>query len=89
MEMGALDGLKFSNTYAYEMLLGWRGVHIEASPQSYKVRTCVGVGVTRDKTELPSPVCKQQPAHPSQTAFTGSLVCLRLCSAWCPIAPVK
>jgi hypothetical protein len=35
--MGALDGLKFSNTYAYEALLGWRGVHIEASPQSYKV----------------------------------------------------
>lgn len=68
MEMGALDGLKFSNTYAYEMLLGWRGVHIEASPQSYKVRTCVGVGVTmhRAATKLscPPPRANNSPRIP-------------------------
>ncbi len=34
--MGALDGLKISNTWALEHMLGWRGVHIEASPPSYK-----------------------------------------------------
>lgn len=36
MEMGALDGLRFSNTFAFEKLLGWRGVHIEASPSSFQ-----------------------------------------------------
>ena len=35
IEMGALDGEKFSNTLGLEMLLGWRGVLIEASPSSY------------------------------------------------------
>ncbi len=33
--MGALDGLTVSNTWAFEHALGWRGVHIEASPPSY------------------------------------------------------
>jgi len=35
LEMGALDGVVFSNTYAYDKVLGWRGVLIEASPSSY------------------------------------------------------
>lgn len=35
LEMGALDGVLFSNTYALEKMLGWRGVLIEASPSSY------------------------------------------------------
>ena len=32
VEMGALDGLHFSNTAAFERVLGWRGVLIEANP---------------------------------------------------------
>lgn len=36
LEMGALDGDQFSNTKAMESVLQWRGVHIEASPASYK-----------------------------------------------------
>ena len=32
VEMGALDGLTFSNTAAFEAALGWRGVLIEANP---------------------------------------------------------
>jgi FkbM family methyltransferase len=35
LEMGALDGIMFSNTLALETLLGWRGVLIEASPVNY------------------------------------------------------
>jgi hypothetical protein len=34
VELGALDGLTFSNTVAFTAL-GWKGVHIEASPASY------------------------------------------------------
>ena len=38
MEMGALDGDKFSNTYAFYKSpdLGWKGVNIEANPVSYE-----------------------------------------------------
>jgi len=32
-EMGALDGIIFSNTYAFEKVLGWTGVLIEANPR--------------------------------------------------------
>ena len=32
VEMGALDGLKYSNTLAFERALNWRGVLIEANP---------------------------------------------------------
>jgi len=35
VEMGALDGLVFSNTDALNRLWGWRGLLIEASPISY------------------------------------------------------
>ena len=36
VEMGALDGLRYSNTYAFEQALGWSGVLIEANPASCK-----------------------------------------------------
>jgi FkbM family methyltransferase len=36
LELGALDGLKFSNTYAFEQALDWRGVLIEANPDTFK-----------------------------------------------------
>jgi hypothetical protein len=32
IEMGALDGLKFSNTYFFEVMFGWKGILIEADP---------------------------------------------------------
>ena len=34
VEMGALDGRRFSNTFAFEDALGWSGVLIEANPAS-------------------------------------------------------
>eukprot|EP00191_Tetraselmis_sp_GSL018_P013002 CAMPEP_0177586924 /NCGR_PEP_ID=MMETSP0419_2-20121207/5352_1 /TAXON_ID=582737 /ORGANISM="Tetraselmis sp., Strain GSL018" /LENGTH=193 /DNA_ID=CAMNT_0019076889 /DNA_START=451 /DNA_END=1032 /DNA_ORIENTATION=+ len=36
MEMGALDGMKFSNTYAFSKALNWTGVLIEPSPSSFR-----------------------------------------------------
>jgi len=36
IEMGALDGLKFSNSYIFEKVYGWRGFCVEASPANYK-----------------------------------------------------
>jgi hypothetical protein len=35
LEMGALDGWLFSNSVGLDRVLGWRGVHIEASPDMY------------------------------------------------------
>ncbi len=35
LEMGALNGVQWSNTVALERVLGWRGILIEASPSSY------------------------------------------------------
>lgn len=36
VELGAVDGVKFSNTIVLEKHLGWKGMLIEASPQNYK-----------------------------------------------------
>jgi FkbM family methyltransferase len=37
MEIGALDGTKFSNTRTIERVFGWRGVLVEPSPGQYKI----------------------------------------------------
>jgi len=37
MEMGALDGVRFSNTYAFHISeLDWRGVNVEMIPENYE-----------------------------------------------------
>jgi Methyltransferase FkbM domain len=36
LEMGAVDGISFSNTYALHKALDWKGLLIEMSPPSYK-----------------------------------------------------
>lgn len=36
LEMGALDGVMFSNSYAFRFGLGWKGFLLEASPRNYK-----------------------------------------------------
>eukprot|EP00026_Physarum_polycephalum_P012987 Phypoly_transcript_13342.p1 GENE.Phypoly_transcript_13342~~Phypoly_transcript_13342.p1 ORF type:complete len:266 (+),score=29.40 Phypoly_transcript_13342:59-799(+) len=35
LEMGALDGVTFSNSYFYERVLNWRGVCVEPNPINY------------------------------------------------------
>lgn len=37
VELGALDGKRFSNTYMFRHVLNWRGVLIEPSPQSFSL----------------------------------------------------
>lgn len=37
LEMGALDGVTYANTYALEHVLGWKGILVEASPSSFKL----------------------------------------------------
>jgi FkbM family methyltransferase len=34
LEIGALNGITYSNTYSYEHALGWRGILVEANPQN-------------------------------------------------------
>ena len=36
LEMGALDGVRFSNTLWYERCLGWNGMLLEPNPNNYK-----------------------------------------------------
>jgi len=36
LEIGGLDGVKFSNTWGFNQYRGWKGTLIEASPPSYK-----------------------------------------------------
>jgi FkbM family methyltransferase len=35
LESGALDGKVFSTSWAFEKVLGWRAIHIEANPHTY------------------------------------------------------
>lgn len=35
LEMGALDGVTFSNTYMFEKSLGWNGILIEGDPENF------------------------------------------------------
>lgn len=37
LEMGALDGFTYSNTWYFEKYMSWRGVLIEGSPNSYEL----------------------------------------------------
>ncbi len=45
VELGAMDGIKFSNTYYYEKNLGWSGLCVEPNPFEFKKlcknRTCI------------------------------------------------
>lgn len=36
IEMGALDGERYSNTWFFEKEMGWRGLLIEGSPKNYE-----------------------------------------------------
>ncbi|KAL7479027.1 hypothetical protein ACHAWX_000289 [Stephanocyclus meneghinianus] len=36
IEMGALDGKRFSNSYYFNQAMGWKGLLIEASPENYE-----------------------------------------------------
>lgn len=36
VELGALDGLTYSNTYVFHKALNWKGILVELSPQNYE-----------------------------------------------------
>lgn len=58
LELGALDGLRFSNSFAFEARLGWRAVNVEASPASFARL----VGNRPDALNLNLAVCAAPPA---------------------------
>ena len=35
LEMGGLNGIRFSNTYVFNKVLGWNGVLVELSPKNF------------------------------------------------------
>jgi FkbM family methyltransferase len=65
LEMGALDGVTFSNTRLFEYCAGWDGLLIEAQPNNvkglYKNRPCAVIipeGVSSDTADgSPSTIC--------------------------------
>ncbi|KAG1668041.1 hypothetical protein FOA52_006575 [Chlamydomonas sp. UWO 241] len=59
LELGGLDGLRYSNTFALENSLGWKGVLIEPSPEGYLAITknrpdvvAVHAAVCKDPTRV-------------------------------------
>uniref|UniRef100_A0A7R9WW12 Methyltransferase FkbM domain-containing protein n=1 Tax=Craspedostauros australis TaxID=1486917 RepID=A0A7R9WW12_9STRA len=36
IEMGGLDGVRWSNSHVFNKALDWKGVHVEADPRNYK-----------------------------------------------------
>jgi hypothetical protein len=36
LEMGGLNGVRFSNTYVFNTMLGWKGVLVELGPKNFK-----------------------------------------------------
>lgn len=60
IEMGALDGVRFSNSFAFNKHLGWKGVLVEPFPFNYKKLAenrpnelaLVNAGVCKEKTTL-------------------------------------
>lgn len=66
VELGALDGVTHSNTYALEKCLNWTGLLIEANPESY---TKLQVS-NRSATKIHSAVCGR-PGRVNVTAHGG------------------
>lgn len=52
-EMGAIDGVKLSNTYLLDRM-GWRGLLIEANPLAAKM---YALSVARRARSTPTPGC--------------------------------
>ena len=63
VEMGALDGLSFSNTFALETVLGWRGILLEANP-----RHCRALAVNRPRAKT---LCTAVSANETKVVFTA------------------
>jgi len=63
VELGALDGVTHSNTYALETCLNWTGLLIEANPESYAKLQVSG----RSATKIHSAVCR----HPGRVNVTA------------------
>jgi FkbM family methyltransferase len=55
LDIGAHDGVDFSNTYILENRYGWRGICIEANPDTFEVlrknRRCQCINVCLDQAE--------------------------------------
>lgn len=66
VELGALDGLTGSNTYALEKCLNWTGLLIEANPESYAKLQVSG----RSAVRVHSAVCRR-PGYVNVTAHGG------------------
>ena len=66
VELGALDGLTGSNTYALETCLNWTGLLIEANPESYAKLKDSG----RSAAKVHSAVCRR-PGYVNVTRYVS------------------
>jgi len=59
VELGALDGKKFSNTFMLERCFGWRGILIEANPINFARLNASGRPTCVEGRCIHSAVCKE------------------------------
>lgn len=59
VELGALDGKKFSNTFMLEQCFGWRGLLIEANPINFARLNASGRPTCVEGRCIHSAVCKE------------------------------
>ena len=69
VELGALDGVRFSNTFALEKCLGWGGVLIEADPQNFRLLEQSERNVTR----VHAAVCSESTSSIAMSVGRGEL----------------
>jgi hypothetical protein len=62
VEIGALDGITFSNTFYFERCQGWRGILIEASPVNFGK-------LLRNQNERPRSLLVYSAVCPSSKSF--------------------
>ena len=71
VELGAFDGIKFSNTYALEVCFGWTGVLIEGNPNTYRF---LNESSGRKAAKIHSAVCQQESGGHVDFTVSGGLV---------------
>ena len=69
VELGALDGVTFSNTFAIERCLGWSGVLIEADPVNFELL----VKSERNVTRVHAAVCDEHTGAIPMSIGRGAL----------------
>jgi FkbM family methyltransferase len=70
LEIGALDGLQFSNTYFFEKKMDWRGVLIEGHPVNQARLLPNAEKDRRNSVAIPAAICDLKDGKPGTVRFS-------------------